>query len=578
MSIRAALALVLLAATGSADAALRVQISVGAIEHPTLPAPITDLRLDCRIEHDAASATCRKGELHARMQGQPLALRFEGQLQRNGAWRLDGKGSVRGLTWSDSSGRYATDKLDAELRARLDGGGRRIRATVDLGLPRGQAYAEPVFLDFDAAPATLAARLSYRPADRRFDVEHFDLEQAGVVQASGRIRKGAPDAAPTIVVDIEDAWLERAFTTYVQPLLVGTRLEKTRLSGRARGHIEAQGTRLQRAELVLARVDVESESYAAGLRQVDGTLNWAAEADVGIAPSILRWAGGHIAKLELGAAQLTLRTSGRDLQLLAPLRLPLAGGALNVRELAVQRAGLVDVAARFDAYVEPIDLATLCRAFGWPEFGGQLGGSLPGLSLQQGELKLEGALTAKAFDGDVALDGLRVLDPFGRVPRVEADIHLRNLDLAAITGAFSFGRIEGRLDGDIQNLRLLNWKPISFRARLATPRRDRSRHRISQRAIDNISAIGGGPTGLLQRGALRFFDDFAYERIGWSCELSGGVCRMDGIEPAPGGGYLLVKGRLLPRIDVVGYSREVDWEAFVSQLRNARAAQAVQIR
>ena len=579
MSItRAALVLhCLLLMPVGAHAVTRVQIRAGSIEHPALPSPITNVRFDCRLGHDRNGASCRKGELHAKLQDKPLTLRFDASLQRNGAWHVTGTGRANQWTWSDPTGRYATDKLDIDLHAKLDGDRRQIRAALELGLPGGQAYAEPVFLDFGAAPATLVARLQYAPATGRFEIEHFDLKQRGVLQGSGSLRRTATGEPITIVADVRDAQLAPAFATYVQPFLVGTRLEKAQISGRASGRIEARGTQLQRVALVLEGAGVESDSYEAGLRQIDGTLNWRAEAGNGEASS-LRWAGGHIAKLELGATELKLRTTARDVELLAPMRLPLAGGALNVRELAVQRAGKPDVSARFDAQVEPIDLATLCRAFGWPEFGGQLGGRLPGLSLQEGELKLDGALTAKAFDGDVALEGLRVLDPFGRVPRVEADIRLRNLDLAAITGAFSFGRIDGRIDGDVQDLRLLNWKPISFRARIGTPPGDRSRHRISQRAIDNISAVGGGPTGLLQRGALRFFEDFAYERIGWSCVLTGGVCRMDGLEPAKGGGYVLVKGRLLPRIDVVGYSREVDWETFVAQLKNARGAEGIQVR
>jgi hypothetical protein len=584
MSIRAAPVFVvllitpLLAAT-PADAATRVQLRVGSIEHPALPTPITDLRLDCRLEHDPHGARCRRGELHAKLRDTPVKLAFDARLRRDGAWRLEGRAGARGWTWSEPSGRYATDQLDLDLHARLDGDARRIQAEVDLAVPRGQAYAEPVFLDFGAAPATLTARLAYAPAQGRFEVAHFDLKQRGVLEATGTLRRARTGAPIEIAADVADVRLAPAFATYVQPFLAGTRLEKTQVSGGARGRIEAHGAALQRVALVLEGAGAESEAYAVGLRGIDGTLNWRAHVGDGEGErSDLRWTGGHIAQLELGAATVQLRAAARDVELLAPMRLPLAGGALNVHELAVQRAGRPDVAARFDAHVEPIDLATLCRAFGWPEFGGQLGGRLPGLALEEGELRLDGALTAKAFDGDVALEGLRVLDPFGRVPRVEADLRLRNLDLAAITGAFSFGRIEGRIDGDVQDLRLLNWKPISFRARLATPPDDRSRHRISQRAIDNISAVGGGPTGLLKRGALRFFEDFAYERIGWSCVLSRGVCQMDGLEPAKDGGYVLVKGRWLPRIDVVGYSRAVDWETFVNQLRNARSAEGIQVR
>jgi len=176
----------------------------------------------------------------------------------------------------------------------------------------------------------------------------------------------------------------------------------------------------------------------------------------------------------------------------------------------------------------------------------------------------------------IRVDGLQVLDPFGRLPRLLADIELRNLDLATLTGAFSFGRIDGRLSGDVRQLRLLNWVPVAFDAHLYTPADDRSRHRISQRAIDNISSLGGGPTGVLSRGALRFFEDFAYARIGWSCVLKDGVCTMDGVEPK-GEGYVLVKGRLLPRIDVVGYTRRVDWNTFVEQLKSVQHADEARI-
>lgn len=555
--------------------AQRVQIDIGSIEHPSLPAPITKLHFECRLGADADTAACSGGRLRAELQKQALAAQFEAELRRNGDWHAQGQASARGLSLSDASGRYASEKLDLDISAQLASQARVLTAELRAALPSGQAYVEPIFVDFGAAPAALSARLRFDGEHRTLDIEHFDLQQPGVLIASGRASR-AGDAPPKISARIQDLQLAPAFATYLQPFLAGTRLEKLSLSGRAQGEVDLVGTAPRRLALQLDAAAVESESYAAGLRDLQGEVNW--KAGGSSADSHLRWTGGHVAKLDLGAAEVAFRTAARDVELLAPLRLPMAGGALQIRELALQRSGLPDMTARFDAEIEPIDLSALCRAFGWPEFGGQLGGRLPGLSLKDGELKLDGTLSANAFDGQIAVAGLRVLDPFGRIPRVAADIRLRNLDLAALTGAFSFGRIEGRLEGDVQDLRLLNWQPISFKARLATPAGDKSRHRISQRAIDNISSIGGGPTGVLSRGALRFFDDFAYARIGWSCVLANGVCRMDGIEPAKDGGYVLVKGRLLPRIDVVGYTREVDWTTFVSQLRSARQSQGVEVR
>lgn len=571
---RTVLALLLLACAVPA-LALHVQITAASIEHPDLPSPLTQVQLSCDLTASADLASCRKGRLRAALQDQPLDATFDARVSRDGQWQVNGRAAASALTLSDASGRYASDKLRVSLSGFISQTADRIRAEVNASLPQGQAYVEPVFVDFGAAPATMSVTLRIDTASSALTVETFEIEQAGVLRARGRVRP-SPGAAPMIEAQFDALHLASAFATYLAPFLAGTPMEHLALSGLARGQVVFAGAEPRQLALHLQQAGIESEAYASGVRDLSGTLNWSATGE-GQA-SALNWSGGHLAKLELGAAQLHFRSAARDVELLAPLRLPLAGGALQVHTLAVQRAGQTDMTARFDAEIEPLDLAALCRAFGWPEFGGQLGGRLPGVSLQDGELKLAGALTAKAFDGDIALDGLRVLDPFGRVPRVEADIRLRNLDLAALTGAFSFGRIEGRLDGDVQDLRLLNWEPISFRARIATPPNDRSRHRISQRAIDNISAIGGGPTGVLSRGALRFFKDFAYARIGWSCILANGVCRMDGIKPARDGGYVLVQGRLLPRIDVVGYSREVDWRTFVSQLKSARDSEGVQVR
>ena len=230
------------------------------------------------------------------------------------------------------------------------------------------------------------------------------------------------------------------------------------------------------------------------------------------------------------------------------------------------------------AELEPIELAALCRALGWPEFGGQLSGRVPGVQLRDGELSLDGGLDAKVFGGDVRIGSLRMPDVFGRLRKLLADVQLRNIDLRQLTQAFSFGRIDGRIDGDVSGLRMLDWQPVAFDARIYSSAKDSGRRRISQRAIDNLSSLGGGPTGLLSRGALRFFDDFGYRRIGWSCKLADGVCLMDGIEPTEDGGYVLVEGRWLPRIEVVGYERRVDWNRFVEQLLAVRQSQGVEIR
>jgi hypothetical protein len=117
-------------------------------------------------------------------------------------------------------------------------------------------------------------------------------------------------------------------------------------------------------------------------------------------------------------------------------------------------------------------------------------------------------------------------------------------------------------------MELFNWSPVAFDARLYSTPGDRSRKLISQKAVTSISSVGGGGGGVtaaLQSGVLRFFDEFRYDRIGISCILRNEVCLMSGIEPA-GMGYYMVKGRGIPRIDIIGNAGRVDWRQLVSQI------------
>jgi hypothetical protein len=112
---------------------------------------------------------------------------------------------------------------------------------------------------------------------------------------------------------------------------------------------------------------------------------------------------------------------------------------------------------------------------------------------------------------------------------------------------------------------------VAFDASFRTPAGDDSPHRIDQRAVRNLSNLGGGGmSAALSQGLLRLFDKFHYRRLGLSCRLAGGVCGMGGIAPASDGGYYIVEGGGgLPTLDVIGYNRRVDWKVLLERLRSA---------
>jgi hypothetical protein len=172
-------------------------------------------------------------------------------------------------------------------------------------------------------------------------------------------------------------------------------------------------------------------------------------------------------------------------------------------------------------------------------------------------------------------------DPLGRYPQLFADIDVEGLELEQLTRTFEFGAITGRLSGRVAALETFGWKPVAFDARFYTTPGDRSPHRISQRAVSNLSSIGGGSggtvTAALQGGFLRFFDTFGYDRLGLSCRLANDICAMDGVARA-GSGYYIVKGSGLPRIDVIGSQRRVAWTRLVRQLTAIAQSQGPVVR
>ena len=179
---------------------------------------------------------------------------------------------------------------------------------------------------------------------------------------------------------------------------------------------------------------------------------------------------------------------------------------------------------------------------------------------------MDGALQINVFDGQISASKLELIEPFGRAPRLHADLDAKSIDLELLTRTFDFGTITGRIDAQVHGIELVDWEPQKFDARLESSPGDYPR-RISQRAVQNISALGGaGAAAAIQRSFLRFFEQFGYQRIGLTCKLANGVCEMGGIERAPQG-YVIVKGGGIPAISVIGYNRSVSWRELVERLK-----------
>ena len=467
------------------------------------------------------------------------------------------------------------EKIEATVHARVDLSqvsrpGMPLAFEVSSTGSHGQLLGGPVLLDFDKNPLEMQATGTW--ANNTLELTAFKSTQAQLLSTTGTARIGF---SPLHIHDAElvapEITFPAAYASYVQLPLATTPFNQLVTQGKARASLRVRDNKPVQLNLEVEGLDFHDDARELRVTGVDSELYWSAGATGPPRPSFLSWESAQGWGFMGAKSRVDFVTSDRDFRLLASARLPLFDGALIVNALAVEHAGQPDMAGDFDAVIEPISVAPISKALGWPEFSGRLSGRVPGLTYREGVLALEGDVEASVFDGEVVASNLRVRDPLGERPRLYADIIAFNLDLELVTHTFEFGSITGRVDVDLKGLETIAWSPVAFDLRIATPKDDKSPHRISQRAVANLSNIGGGGgavSGALQSGALQFFDTFHYDQIGLSCRLRNDVCRMSGVGSV-GDGYYILRGAGLPRLDIIGKSSLVDWPRFVSQVTYA---------
>jgi hypothetical protein len=524
----------------------------------------------------------------ARMLGEPLELWPAGYTGESGtldvAIRLRGAPgrveSAEGVVRADSVGIFGASSaedltLEAEFSALRTGGW---NLAADGRLTAGAVYIEPGLVLGDMRPGfavlieeepvTFSVDGAWSPSGAQLTLRHIHYRHPGVVAVDGR---GEFDLTEGFSVRNADVRVAAAgagplYETYLQPLLLQTSFDVLDAAGSIEADIRIDGGELRDLDLRLTDVHVYDRNGRFSVAGLDGGLRISA-ADFPV-PSHLNWAGIGVYRLALGPGELELESAQGDLRILRWQDVPILGGALRIDALRLEDAGRRNTAVLLDGELTPVSMADFTQAIGWPVMSGELQASLRGLSYRRGTLVMDGDIEVGLFDGQVRVRNLRIDDLFGLVPVLRADVDVERLDLALLTDRFSFGRIEGRLSGHVHRLELQSWQPVYFEAAFETPADDNSRHRISQKAVDNLGFIGGGSTSALSGGFLRFFQEYSYGRIGLSCRLYNGACELGGVEDTADGFLILTRGGLLPPwIEVKGTGRGIEWNTLVDGLK-----------
>ncbi len=491
------------------------------------------------IEYDMAANALAFDSPEGRFAGEDLAIHAAGTVQLDEPLRTQVRGSI-------DSGALLIDNFYASFADRgLQWGARlskrgNLLSLSQLHIGDGRALDIKADADFDLNDPL--ASLSYR-------VGHFEMH--------------FPEAYQRYMESMAAAWTLDGLTVTGDLLWRGESLPGEPASG------------------VLDVQDVSIVDNKRGRFAVTGLAAHILPGDQGV-QSRFSWRGLLLQRINLGAGEAAVKADPGQFSLASPLRLDVLGGRLAIDELHVKLPGGDAAAAsepeiRLYATLDNMDMEQLTKALAWPAFGGTISGKIPGVTLKDGVLAVEGQIEFNVFDGQILLSGLRVERPFGVLPSLAADLEANNLDLQQLTRTFSFGSISGRMSGFVHDLRMLDWKPVAFDAWVGTPEQEAGSHKISRQAVNHLTTIGGGSaTTALSGPLLKLFNNFSYKRLGLGCHLLNYTCEVRGLDNDPGS-VLIMEGAGVPKIMIRAFNRQMDWPTLVAGLAAASQGESIRV-
>ncbi len=487
--------------------------------------------------------------------------------------------TVEGVTGQTGDGKIAAENANLQLQLQGNALNGLWYWQCESRLLGGALYVDPVYLEVSGQPVSVVAQGSTNLVTDFTDIQSFSFQQPDVVRVSGSVQGSFRKQVHVDKADVvlQSDTLQGLLTTYINPFFTESPFANVKVSGNLETRLSVVQQTLTDVAVNFGKLNIEDDRGRIAVKDGKGSVNWSND-PTEKKQSELAWQTLSVNGLPIDSTKLNFASWGNAFKLANKVILPVLNGSIAVDKFSWQAKPNNDPDVSFAGSLDNLSLEQLSKTLGWTPLSGNISGQVPGVEYHNKTLSLGGELLIKVFDGTIKISQLKSSGLFSGFPRVESEIELDNLDLEQLTSKFEFGAITGRLSGFVNNLVLENWHPVSFYAWFGTPDDDDSSHLISQKAVKNIASIGGGgASDLLSRSFLSFFETFRYDKIGMGCYLHDGVCQMMGLE-AEGQGYYLIKGGLLPRIDVVGYNPRVNWDVLVERLGRVAAPEKAVIQ
>ena len=519
-----------------------------------------DLKCGQFLTEKIGQAQCLNGQFKSKQISAPFSVNFV-SYPADFALDID----FTNASFSDEAGLHAGEKLTGQIKMAA-----KKPTTSDawawnglISWTAGELYWQPFY--FGKAGNTFAINGTFKQDILNIQQASLLVNEVGKMQATATINIKTK-IVEDVKVNANDVDFAGLYAVFLKPMAEKSAFGNMDVSGRADWKFEIKNFAPTSFKLNLRDANIEDKNGKFAFSHINAHIPWDYDNPKNLQ---IAYKSGHLLKLPLRETQLKAEINRFSLTT-PKLDLPVLDGALSLSDVSAVRLG-DNWAWHLRMNLVPITLNEFSKALGWPEMKGQISGQIPLVTYANKQLKMDGAMTFNAFNGSISMNDLIINDPLGVAPRLYADLKMRNLDLGDLTRTFSFGAIEGKLDGDVKDMVLENWKPVQLIASIQTSEGEHLK-KISQRAVENITALGGeGTAAALQRTFLRFFKEFNYEKIGLSCKLRQDICEMGGVESidpmSTASGYIIVKGKGIPAVNVNGYTQKVSLQDLLGRIK-----------
>ncbi|MDO4642535.1 MAG: hypothetical protein Q4A74_01705 [Cardiobacteriaceae bacterium] len=478
--------------------------------------------------------------------------------------RLHGTITLNDTHYSSADSMQAAEKLHGLLTLDAQHQDGHWQGDIALDLNAGELLITPIYLKIDGAPLHLQS--------------HFDWQAGNLRLSELSISDDKANALADIVWDTTKNRLisldlkrlsgdaDNVYRRYLKPLLGDSLFGDAQLQGSflLSGHYH--NGQYHDLAAVMNHISIKDKQGRYEIRNLDGQMGNNGS------PSQIAFASAQWHKLPIGAARAQFQWKDNDITLQKPLCIPILDGAIILHQFKPSQD-----AYKLSAQIEPISLNRLGETFDTIRFHGSVSGTLPDIRLNHDGLQLKQPVNVSIFDGNIQIAQLHISRFFSDAPYAGFDMHLHAIDLQQLTNAFGIGEIEGRIEGSVKDVMLTNWKPQKFNAHLETPKHNAGRKRISHEAVAYLSNIGGA-SNLMVGQFIRILNRFSYDKLGFNAQLQNGVLTLNGIAPATdSNGYYLVKGNGIPRLDIIGHTRKIDWNELLERLKNAENSEGAEV-